>query len=564
MLRLNSSRSGEFDGYLHYVDFDITHGGVAIEGARVVFRLHGDRLMQFGAEGILPSMLERLNPTPAVDVETAQQIAFAYAGGFNPKTDTLVEPGRLLFLPRTFDEVAVGEGLAYPPRPGRSASPGAASSAPGSPTSTLQTARSWSSTTTTTTPPSRVASYETGPTTSSEQTMPMPYADVRNTSGTLQEYADSAGKFSYSSTARSNLNGDYVRISDSCGSISQQASSGSDIDFGTSGGTDCSTPGTGGAGNTHAARSAYYHLNRIKEKGRTWLPSNSWLQGQLTANMNINSTCNANWNGFAVNFYRSGGGCGNTGEIAAIFLHEYGHGLDSNDGRSPADLGTGEAYGDTIAFLQTHDSCIGPGFLGGNCSGYGDACTNCSGVRDVDYGQHSSGTPHTVSGFVRNTCPSSASYRGPCGKEGHCESLVISEALWDLANRRLPAQGYDSATAWYILDRLFYLTRPTTAGAYSCSNFNASGCGSSNWHQAFLAADDDDGNLSNGNPSRPGHLPGLLHPRDPLLQRHPDQLVELLRNPALVHPEPLLLRRQRQREPLLELGLRRQQVPHPP
>jgi hypothetical protein len=38
--------------------------------------------------------------------------------------------------------------------------------------------------------------------------------------------------------------------------------------------------------------------------------------------MNIKNTCNAYYNG-NVNFYRSGNGCGNTGEIAAIFDHEW-------------------------------------------------------------------------------------------------------------------------------------------------------------------------------------------------------------------------------------------------
>ena len=32
-----------------------------------------------------------------------------------------------------------------------------------------------------------------------------------------------------------------------------------------------------------------------------------------------------------MNFFRSGAGCGNTGEIAAVFDHEWGHGLDDND-----------------------------------------------------------------------------------------------------------------------------------------------------------------------------------------------------------------------------------------
>ena len=53
---------------------------------------------------------------------------------------------------------------------------------------------------------------------------------------------------------------------------------GGNLTFGTSTGTDCTTPGYGGAGNTHSARTQFYQVNRIKEVGRGWLPSNTWLQ----------------------------------------------------------------------------------------------------------------------------------------------------------------------------------------------------------------------------------------------------------------------------------------------
>uniref|UniRef100_UPI00325FA66F hypothetical protein n=1 Tax=Sphingomonas sp. TaxID=28214 RepID=UPI00325FA66F len=65
--------------------------------------------------------------------------------------------------------------------------------------------------------------------------------------------------------------------------------------------------------------------------------------------VNINQTCNAVWNGSAVNFYKSGGGCNNTGEIAGVFLHEWGHGLDQNDGGgfdNPS-----EAYADVTSIM---------------------------------------------------------------------------------------------------------------------------------------------------------------------------------------------------------------------
>ena len=120
-----------------------------------------------------------------------------------------------------------------------------------------------------------------------------------------------------------------MRITDSCGAISKAADASGDLAFGTSAGTDCTTPGAGGAGNTHAARTQFYDVNRAKEIGRGWLPSNTWLNAKLTANVNLNQTCNAYWNGSTINFFRSGGGCANTGELPGVSLHEWGHGLDS-------------------------------------------------------------------------------------------------------------------------------------------------------------------------------------------------------------------------------------------
>ncbi len=123
---------------------------------------------------------------------------------------------------------------------------------------------------------------------------------------------DIGGNFEGGGTAL--MEGTYLKVSDTCG-IASLSVSDNGIDWGTSGGTDCDTPGVGGAGNTHASRTAYYETNIIADQARHRLPSNTWLQQKLTANMNKESTCNAYWNG-QVNFYKSGGGCANTGEIA--------------------------------------------------------------------------------------------------------------------------------------------------------------------------------------------------------------------------------------------------------
>ena len=137
----------------------------------------------------------------------------------------------------------------------------------------------------------------------------------------------------------------------------------------------------------------------MMEIARSRLPSNNWLQGRLTANMNIANTCNAYWNGSTINFYRSGGGCGNTGEIAAIFDHEWGHGMDANDVNGGIASPSGEGIADLYSALRLGDSCIGRGFYvdGKKCSTGGNNCKTCTGVRDIDYANKNANSPFTYS-----------------------------------------------------------------------------------------------------------------------------------------------------------------------
>jgi hypothetical protein len=307
---------------------------------------------------------------------------------------------------------------------------------------------------------------------------------------------------------------------------SRSNSTDGNLAFGTSAGTDCTTPGVGGAGNTHASRSGMYHLTRINRKGASFFPANAWLASKVTANMNINLTCNAFWNGSTVNFYRSGGGCSNTGEIAAVFLHEWGHGMDTNTGGAAAsDQGSGEAVGDTFAFLETRDGCIGQNFLpGSNCHN----CVACTGVRDVsDFDISGPGLIARPSNVTANTgincdrflttggavnCPYRTSggagslYRGPMGYEGHCESVIAGSANWDLAQMLITQHGVEPG--WAAMDKIWYGSLTPSKSAYQVTsggtcNASASvdGCAATNWYTVFLPADDDDGNLANGTPN---------------------------------------------------------------
>lgn len=500
-LVLSQGRSGSPADHLWFVDYDVVREGLPIEGARVIFRVNNGNLIQFGSEN-LPSPGAAVPPTK-VPVEKALGVVAQYIGGFS-SADLFRDSGSLHLLPANVENNKFAEGFEFGKgrgiakvwqfvfhRDGVMGTWRARVDAATGELLQLDDVNDYVQA------QANGGTYLNSPTTGSEVVRPAPFA---NLTGGATGFTNSAGIYNFTSgTVSSTLSGQYVRITDTCGAISQASDAAGNLAFGTSTGTNCTTPGHGGAGNTHASREQFYQVNRIKEVVRGWLPSNTWINQVLTVNVNLNQTCNAYWNGSTLNFFRSGGGCNNTGEIAGVSLHEFGHGMDQNDGTGTApEGGTGESYGDTTAVIALHASCMGPGFLASNCSGYGDACTACTGVRDVDFAKHASNTPATVASFTQVRCGTGS---GPCGREVHCESYVPSEAIWDFANRDLPGPG--TGPAWTILDRLWYLSRNTATSSFTCNRtgtFTSNGCAAGNWWKTMRAVDDDDGNLSNGTP----------------------------------------------------------------
>src|SRR5690606_22218609 len=223
-------------------------------------------------------------------------------------------------------------------------------------------------------------------------------------------------------------------------------------------------------------------------------PASNWLNNQLTSNMNLNNTCNAFWGGGTVNFYREGGGCGNTGQLAGVFDHEWGHGLDDN-GTNGSVSSPGEGIADLYAALRLNTSCIGRGFLlSGLCGGYGDPCTpasGCSGIRTVDWAERQSGQPHTVAWVNSNP---------QCGSV-HCRGTLYSESVWDLAKRDLPTIfSLDDNTAVALATRITYKGADNVATWFVTTNGNQGGCAATGGYMQFLGADDDNGNLADGTP----------------------------------------------------------------
>ncbi len=331
-------------------------------------------------------------------------------------------------------------------------------------------------------------------------------------------FTDAAGVVDYpGGTLTTTFSGSFVRTTDTCGAMNQSTTS-MPLDLGgVNNDHDCTVPAGTSTGNTAASRSGIYELNKLVEQAKGYLPTNAWLGQQLTSNMNLNSTCNAFWNGTSVNFYKSGGGCRNTGEIAAVFDHEWGHGIDDND-TIGALSNSSEGYADIAAIYRLQASCVGHGFFqtvnpgcGMTADGTGfnqDEDQNaalhcdldCSGVRDADWDKHADHTPDTALGFV---CASCLTGSGPCGRQVHCAAAPSRQAAWDFVRRDLQAAPFslDDQTAFIVGNKVFYQGSGNIGAWHACTCGGTSdGCAAANGYMQWLAADDDNGSVADGTP----------------------------------------------------------------
>ncbi len=355
------------------------------------------------------------------------------------------------------------------------------------------------------------------------QNVPAPY--INTGFSAPNNYTNYGGFYYYSSgTASTTLDGEYVVIgTDYCGAVNETSTTG-DINLGgTNGQHDCTVPSGHSAGDTFSSRSCAIEVTHLNRLVASWF-NLSWLNNAITCNVNIQDQCNAYYSGNTINFFRSSYYCRNTGEIAAVFDHEWAHAVDFADtagGSSPY-----EAIADLSAALRLQTSCIGRGFWAGynlgcgqwtgcpsnpgvsygyNCDGYNssECCTACTGIRDIDYENHSGTDADTIQNYVCSICSTQGSYFGPCGREAHCEGIPAAMVGWDLAKRDLqaPPFNYDNFTAFALANKIIWQGNDNVSNWYSCtcpSTVNA--CGASNAYPNWLVADDDDGNINNGTP----------------------------------------------------------------
>ncbi|GAB4224304.1 MAG: hypothetical protein Kow0062_25830 [Acidobacteriota bacterium] len=461
-LVLSPRRSQVLDGgRLVYVDFDLAIGERRVRGARVFARIRNGRVIQLGTH-LAGGEAEALEP--ALDRDDAWRALWRHVGGRTELDRPFGEP-TLVYLP-----VDEGGALRY-----RLVWELAFRRAGGVETWTARVdalsgavleffdANAYEGAVTGGVLPRTVVDPEIE--------LPLPFVQVDGAGVT-----DAAGQFTFSGgTVSSGLDGRW--FSTSCEACTNPAQAHAETDIGLgllrfgTGGSD----GTGNGISTRAERVSFFHLNLVRMLAKKWLDV-PWLDTTIRSNVNIQDTCNAFYNG-SVNFYRSGGGCNNTGEIADVVQHEWGHGIDNNT--LGGDSATGEGTGDHVAFIFQRDPVIGPYFR-----------TSGAGVRNVDRLSNSRGL--LTRDNVGSKCsPAGTGCGGPLGYECHCEGEIYGQAGWDLAQALVGKYGFQ--TGWLAYERIFYESLPQ-AGGYLPEDANAI-------YDAYLAVDDDDGNLANGTPN---------------------------------------------------------------
>ncbi len=526
--QLGPVRASQVHENLWQVSIPQVAGGVRVRDARLVLTIsHGNVILA----GTQTWGAVALRATPSISAEKALDAGFEYAGG-RSLTDTMAKQPELEivpFAPRDYEVAsgAVGRGYGHRlvwsfsfQRAGDEATWETLVDAHSGEVLAFQDTNHYIAKSITggvyPVTATNLCSAPANPATQCgvmQGGWPMPWADT----GFAGVFTNSGGAYNYTAgTAKTTLSGLFVKISDRCGQISESSATGSINMGGVDGQHDCTSAGAS-RGDTPASRTAFYEVNKLAEMARGWLPGNAWLNAQLTANVNIRNTCNAFWNGSTINFYRSGGGCRNTGELAGVFDHEWGHGLDDNDAAGVLS-NSSEAYADVAAILRLQASCVGHGFfdasVAGSCGltvdGTGrnadedqTAATHCnldcSGVRDADWDKHVDHAPDTPQNHVCVRCSGGT---GPCGAQVHCAAAPVRQAAWDLAARDLPAAGYDSQSSFIIANKLFYQGSGNVGAwhACNCAGGTSDGCGAANGYMQWLAADDVGDGIANGTP----------------------------------------------------------------
>jgi cysteine-rich repeat protein len=440
--------ANEVSGGMRTLGFAQRAGGVPVEGGQISFRFKRDRLIMIGSEA-LPRV-----PAPAsrtVRDEDAAAAALAWVRGDlaeqarvhgvgAPVVLPLVRAGRVDYVTAVpvdvSSEAPIGRWRVY------------VDVASGKPVARVQTLRFADGTVTYNAPVRQPALMR--------QDYPANRASLTVNGQNLTSGAD--GKFSWGNnnpaTVTARVTGTQVRVVNEGGDEAT-----TNLNVG---------PGQTGVWNAAAQEfvdaqiATFVHASLAIDYIRAIDPGLGFLGEQLLANVNLNSECNAFYNNQgepSINFFRASNQCGNTGRIADIVYHEYGHAVHDHSivqGVGQFEGALSEGVSDYLAATITNDAAMGLGFF-----------NNQQGpLRDIDPQGSEAVWPDDVDG------------------DPHITGLIIAGALWDLRKDLIEAEGPEAVA---VADRLYYEAH-RRATDIPTMYFEA------------LAADDDDGDLANGTP----------------------------------------------------------------
>ncbi|HEX5059551.1 MAG TPA: hypothetical protein VFV99_09335, partial [Kofleriaceae bacterium] len=209
-----------------------------------------------------------------------------------------------------------------------------------------------------------------------------------------------------------------------------------------------------------AQLSTYIYANQAKARARIVNPSvTTWLDGQLDFYVNENGSCNAYSTGDDVHLFKKDATCENSGRIADIVYHEFGHSLHNHSviaGMGKFESHLSEGLADFFAANLTEDPTIGHGFF----------LTDAP-LRDID-------PPG-----IERVYPLDFDF------DPHISGLIISGTLWDLRKALVRQLGMAAGVA--RAEKIF------TGVMQRADDISTT-------FTAALIADDDDGNLGNNTP----------------------------------------------------------------
>ncbi len=283
---------------------------------------------------------------------------------------------------------------------------------------------------------------------------PVDQAYVTMLNGGGSTTTDATGNFSFSNgsgnqTIESKLEGRWSKIDNQGGSnsdLTMTAGAGDNFHF---------THNTSGNEFSTAETTGYKWVTGVHDWSQATLTNNG-MNFQVLTNVNINNSCNANWDPGAntLNFFRAKNGCSNTAHDKTVIAHEYGHGIDDGLG-SILDIWYSEGFGDALAMNFNNESCVGVDFYGpGQCLRDGNAIVFWPGTS--------------------------------CGNDEHCYGSIYAQFTWEYTKMLKSELGDSSGLA--IAKNLVLLP-----ASYNSTDIPDAVM------DTFIA-DDNDGNLTNETP----------------------------------------------------------------